>query len=39
MNLCDFHLLSYEVGTPIIASSLADTWALQLVLAMKCEQK
>lgn len=45
MNLRDFHILSYEVGamgltfSPIIASPLADTWALQLVSAMKCEHK
>lgn len=43
MNLCDFRLMSFELGTmgltfsPIIASPLAVT--LPLVLAMKCEQK
>lgn len=45
MNLCDSHLMSYELETmgltfsPMIATPLAVTWALQLVLAMKCEQK
>ena len=45
MNLCDFHLTSYELrsmGSPSVPCFLAPLQlhgAVQVVLAMKCEQK
>lgn len=45
MNLCDFHLMSYVLGTmgspsaPYFLAPLQLRGALQAVLAMKREQK